>query len=127
MVEQVTRRPAAHRVEHDIDAFPPGQFRRRHEIGITGDKDDLIDLPFEGHCRDIESESHVDALLDGLYLEILVAGDELFVQPAAHRFGFGNPDHVVVQPSQTQRYLARVEQPAVDRLPLQRGRRFGQV
>jgi len=63
MLMKICRNRIPHWVQDEIDAFSPGKFCCRHEICITSNEDDLIDLTLESQRSDIESDLHVYTFL----------------------------------------------------------------
>ena len=61
--EQVRRNDLPERIEHELHAFPPREFRRRHEIRIAGNENDHVRMAFQRDGGDVETDSHADALL----------------------------------------------------------------
>lgn len=72
MVDQVARGSPTHGVEHNIDSFASGEFRRRNKIPIASDENDLIDLVLKGHCRHIQPQSHIHTPLHDGQLKVVV-------------------------------------------------------
>ena len=64
------RRP--HRVKHEVDSLAACQFRCGNEVRITGNQNELVDLPFVRKRRDVQPYAHIDALLAKVESEIVI-------------------------------------------------------
>ena len=60
-----------HRIQNKIYAFTTGEFCRRNEITITRYKDYLVDGFFVRKGSNIQSNSHIHALLSRIISDIM--------------------------------------------------------
>lgn len=96
MVKQVTRSASAHRIQYQIDTLSTREFSRGNEICIASDQDNLVDLPFERHRRNVQAEPHIDTFLHRLDLEVGIRRGKAVIEPSPQCFWFWNPGHVLV-------------------------------
>lgn len=103
MFDQIWSNTAAHGIKHNIDPFAPRKFDRRDKVGISRDHDDLIHLPLERHRSHVKPKAHIDTLLYGVDLEIIISWGEIcrVFQPSINRSRLGTPSKLVVKPPKT--------------------------
>jgi len=63
------------RIEHKIDSLTTSKFCRGDEIGITGNQNNLINLPLETQGCNVQTDTHINALLGGGILKICIGQD----------------------------------------------------
>ena len=59
------------RIQEEFDAFPSGDFGGGHEVAVSGDEDDGIDLLLEREGGDVDADAHVHALLPKAELQVI--------------------------------------------------------
>jgi hypothetical protein len=65
------RRP--HWVKDEIDSLAARQFCGGHKIRITGNQNELVDLPLIGEGCYVKPDAHIDALLAKVKSKIMIA------------------------------------------------------
>ncbi len=63
MFEKIVTNSPPHRIENNIDPLATGKFGCRDEVCIRSYEYDSTHEPFVGERRDVEANTHVDALL----------------------------------------------------------------
>ena len=61
-----------HRVEYDLHAFPTGEFEGGHKIRIAGRNDHGPHHFAERKARDVQANTHIDALLLDSQVKVIV-------------------------------------------------------
>ena len=72
MLKQISRHILPERVEYELYSLPTCKLGGRNEVSVAGDENDDVRLTFQRDRGDVESDSHVDALLTQRRSEVLV-------------------------------------------------------
>ena len=59
-----------HRIKHEVYPFASCEFRRRHKVAISSNKDYLVSLALGRYSHDVDPDSHINAFLDEVRLEV---------------------------------------------------------
>ena len=60
------------RIKYEINSLSPSQFCSGNKIGITRNQHDLINLPLVTQRSNVQTDAHIDALLDRCILKIFI-------------------------------------------------------
>jgi hypothetical protein len=63
MLVETCRDGLPHRVEDEVNPFPPCHFCSRNEVGVSGYQHDLIHLSLEREGGNINAYAHINPLL----------------------------------------------------------------
>ena len=72
MLKQVSRHILPEWVEYELYSLSTCKLGGRNEVSVAGDENDDVGLTFQRDRGDVESDSHVDALLTQRRNEVLV-------------------------------------------------------
>lgn len=59
-----------HRIKNKIDSLAASQFRGRYKIAVARNQDDLVNLLLIRQGGNIQPDSHINALLANIVLEV---------------------------------------------------------
>lgn len=127
MLQKIRGDGCAHGVQYDVNTFAAGKLNGRDEVCVSGDQHDLIHLVLVRHCRDIQSKPHIDALLNYIEFEILIARRMAFA-PAMNGIRPQPPwRQILVQSAKPQRDLSCLVKTVMNGEPKLRLRRLRQI
>ena len=73
MPKQFSREPLLRELyERDLKTGGAGEFQGRQTVGVSGDQDNSLYRPVGGIGGDVEADSHIDAFLLELGLEVAI-------------------------------------------------------
>ena len=73
MPKQFSREPLLRELnERDLKTGGVGEFQGRQTVGVSGDQDNSLYRPVGGIGGDVEADSHIDAFLLELGLEVAI-------------------------------------------------------
>ena len=98
-----------HRVENNVNAFSPGQFRCGNKVAISQYEHNLVHKPLVAEGRDIQTKLHIDAFLSGhmfyvVFVEFI--GRDAFPQQAFYIAVLEPPLRIGREISEPKRKLA---------------------